>query len=235
MRKILFTCMICLFFIAACGDGTPQAAPSIVIQESTPETTPTATIVLERPTNTPVPTAYQWWPTSLPEATPRQVTVSRINDSVDPTQNLLLRQGERVPALVLTDIDGAQYQLDALQGKAVLINFWTVGCGSCFYEFPLLEEARQHYTDDELVILAVNVSDLAEETRGLASALGITYPMFVDPDGDIFQHYFGGAVVPTSYFVATDGTVIDNLVGPMDTHILNEYLVQMGLDPMPSN
>jgi len=98
----------------------------------------------------------------------------------------------------------------------VIINFWTIGCGSCFYEFPLLQQLHDEIGDDELLIMAVNVSPLADETRLIASSMGITYPMASDPNGEVFAAYFGGAVIPTTYFIAPDGTVFDAVVGPLD-------------------
>lgn len=233
--SILFMLLV-IITLAACSDGSPQQSPRVLVEDNTtPLASQSPIPSAPLPTNSPVPTAYQWWPTTFPDATPRQVTVSRVSDSVDPRQDLLLAQGEAIPAIVLTDIDGQIYQLGDLSGRGILINFWTVGCGSCFYEFPLLQQVRDTFNEDELLILAVNVSDLAEETRALAQGLGATYPMVVDPDADIFQGYFGGVVVPTTYFIHPDGTVLDAIEGPMDATILNSYLTQMGLDPIPTD
>jgi hypothetical protein len=65
--------------------------------------------------------------------------------------------------------------------------------------------------------------------KDLAIGLGATYPMIVDPQGEIFTTFFGGAVVPTTYFIAPDGTVGNTIVGPMDLHILREQLRDLGV------
>ncbi|PJF44856.1 MAG: hypothetical protein CUN55_01905 [Phototrophicales bacterium] len=213
--------------IVACNENTPKSSPRVQL------TLPPIATSTPRPTQipataSPLPTTVSWWPTAIPEATQRAVSVSRINDTVDPTQNLLLKEGEPVPPIVLTDIDGNRYQLDQLQGKVVIINFWTVGCGSCFFEFPLLQAVYEKFGDD-ILILAVNVSDLAEETRTLATNLGVSYPMFVDPEGAIFIRYFGGAVVPTTYIIRPDGTVYNAYVGPIDRTLLDAILTELGI------
>ncbi len=53
--------------------------------------------------------------------------------------------------------------------------------------------------------------------------------MIVDPQGEIFTTFVGGDVVPTTYFIAPDGTVGNAVVGPMDLHILREELREMGV------
>lgn len=225
-RVVVGLLVLLSVLIAACGNDDPQQAPQVQVTPA-PIVTSTPQPTQPRATNSPVPTPIPFWTL---EATPRQVTVSRVNDSVDPTQNLLIQPGNPAPAIVLTDIDGNQYQLDQLRGRAVVINFWTVGCGSCFYEFPLLQEARDTLADEDVLILAVNVADLAEQTRVIADSLGATYPMVVDPNGEIFINFFGGAVVPTTYFISTDGTVQETVVGPMDRTLLNQTLIRAGVE-----
>ena len=227
-RAIIILVGIVALMLAACGDDEPQQALQVQVSPI-PISTSTPRPTEPRPTNSPVPSPIPFWTIEALEATPRQVTVSRVSDSIDPTQNLLITAGNPVPPIVLTDIDGNTYQLDQLQGRAVVINFWTVGCGSCFYEFPLLQATRDTLSEDDVLILAVNVSDLAEQTRVIADSLGATYPMVVDPNGEIFINFFGGAVVPTTYFVGRDGTVQETIIGPMDQTLLNETLAKAGV------
>lgn len=228
MRGMVLAIILLLSAVLiACGDGEPETSPRVQltlppIASSTPRPT------IQPATFTPLPTAIQWWPTLPPETIERPVTVSRVSDSVDPTQNLLLQEGEAVPPIILTDIDGNLYQLDELAGKPVIINFWTVGCGSCFHEFPLLQ-AMYEQVGDDVIILAVNVSDLPQETQTLADSLGVTYPMIVDPDGGIFIEFFGGAVVPTTYVISADGTVFDTIVGPLDQNVLAGLIAEFDL------
>jgi thiol-disulfide isomerase/thioredoxin len=228
--RFLILLTILTLGIVACGEAAPQQSPRVQITTA-PVVTSTPRPAQPAATNSPVPSPLPTWTLEAwQEATPRQVSVSRVSDSVDPTQNLLIQPGQPAPPVVLTDIDGNTYQLDTLQGRAVIINFWTVGCGSCFYEFPLLQEVRDELSTDDVLILAVNVSDLAEETRILAANLGATYPMVVDPGAEIFVNFFGGAVVPTTYFIAPDGTVQETLVGPMDRGVLRSMLAQSGIE-----
>ncbi|MBI5927902.1 MAG: TlpA family protein disulfide reductase [Chloroflexi bacterium] len=178
-------------------------------------------------TNTASPTPRQF-ATLIP--TPRKVTVTRLNDSVDPLHPLEVQVGEPIPPISLTDIDGNEYALNNLAGKVVVVNFWTVGCGSCFFEFPILQNAYAQYTGGDLLILAVNVSELVEETRQLGESLQITFPLVVDPQGAVFSHYFGGAVVPTTVVIGRDSRVAEVIIGPLDTSLLTSILAKAGLE-----
>lgn len=222
--------ILAALLMVACGAEGENSTPQVQVIEVTATTLPMDTPAPVQPaTSTPFPTSIPLIDLPTLPPTPRQVSVSRVNDSVDPTQNILIEAGQPAPPITLTDIDGQQYQLDQLQGRAVIINFWTLGCGSCFFEFPLLQQVRDSLPEDDVLILAVNAAELPEETRNLAINLGATYPMIVDPQGEIFTTFFGGAVVPTTYFIAPDGTVGNAIVGPMDLHILREELREMGV------
>lgn len=238
IQKLLPCCTLIALLIAACGNDENGSDDRDDIHEVSVKvnvvgqiSTPTAVDLSEpKPTHTPSPTPIQWM-TLVP--TPRKVTVTRINDTVDPIRPLLVTIGDAAPAITLTDIDGNTYLLNELAGKAVIINFWTVGCGSCFFEFPIFQHAYAQYSQaastDELLILSVNVSDLVEETRQLGESLGVTFPLIVDPQGEVFMTHFGGAVVPTTIFIGPDGNVAERIIGPLDFALLTSILDKMGL------
>ncbi len=208
-------------FLVACGQANSESVTPeirVVGELSTPTLSPVP------PTPTPTPTPL---PSQTPEPTPRRVSVTRIHD-LDSSQ--LLQEGQPVPPIILTDINGRDYVLDELDGQVIIINFWTVGCGSCFYEFPFLQEAYERAPSDSLMIFGINVSELADETRILAETLGIEFPMMVDPRGEVFATHFGGAVVPTTYFIDANGVVFDVVVGPMDRYNLHAKLAELGID-----
>jgi peroxiredoxin len=240
IQKLLPCCTLIALLIAACGsdengsdDRSDIHEVSVKVNVVGQISTPTAVDSSEpEPTHTPSPTPIQW-ATLVP--TPRKVTVTRINDTVDPIRPLQVTIGDAAPPITLIDIDGNTYVLNELLSKTVIVNFWTVGCGSCFFEFPIFQHAYAQYSQsltdstDELLILSVNVSDLVEETRQLGESLGVTFPLIVDPQGEVFMTHFGGAVVPTTIFIGSDGKVAERIIGPLDFALLTSILDKMGL------
>lgn len=235
LKKLVPIGCILFFLITACDAKSDDIANREDIREAAVQvnivgeiSTATAT-ALPSPaaTNTPSPTP-RFLATLAP--TPRKVTVTRLNDAVDPLRPLEIQIGQPIPPITLTDIDGNNYLLNELMGKVVVVNFWTVGCGSCFFEFPVFQSVYAQYPHDDLLILAVNVSELVEETRQLGESLEITFPLVVDPQGEVFSHYFGGAVVPTTVVIGRDGLVAEVIIGPVDGPLLTSILAEAGLD-----
>lgn len=222
--KWLSMALLASMMLVACGKNTDEATPRVRVIGELSSPTPTSATL--HATNTPPPTAF---PSETPKPTAVSVRVARINDNIDVNNLQMLVKGAPAPAITLTDIDGQTYQLDELDGKVVIINFWTLGCGSCFYEFPFLQRAYETIPSDQLLILGVNVSDLAEQTRVLAQVLNIEFPMAVDPQAAIFAAHFGGGVVPTTFFIDQNGLVSDVVVGPMDMYNLSTRLTRLGL------
>jgi len=54
---------------------------------------------------------------------------------------------------------------DLLQKKAVILVFWSLFCGPCQEELPLIDAVGKKYADKDLVVLAVNLDG---EARGKA-------------------------------------------------------------------
>lgn len=226
---------ILLFLMTACDNKSDDTANRDDIREAAVQVNivgqiSTATSTALPPpaaTNTPSPTP-RLLATLAP--TPRKVTVTRLNNTVDPMRPLEIQIGQPIPPITLTDIDGNDYLLSDLVGKVVVVNFWTVGCGSCFFEFPVFQSVYAQYAHDDLLILAVNVSELVEETRLLGESLDITFPLVVDPQGEVFSRYFGGAVVPTTVVIGRDSMVAEVIIGPVDGPLLTSILAGAGLD-----
>ncbi len=212
-----------LLGLAACGgEEAAPAAPEVRVIEEASSATPS---LQARITDTPTPTPL---PSRTPQPTPRQVTVSRISADIDPRQVTPIAPGAQLPALALTDIDGQTIDLSAL-GRPLVLNFWTVGCGSCFYEFPVLQDFYAHHGADNLAIIGVNVAEFPEVTRRFAQQMGATFPQVVDAQAEFFATYFNGAVVPTTIFVDAEGRISQVMTGPMDAYNIDLQLQALGL------
>ena len=64
------------------------------------------------------------------------------------------------PPVALTDREGKEWDLDALRGKVVLLNFWASWCGPCIEELPFLNElASDPAMAGRLVVPGVNFKE----------------------------------------------------------------------------
>ena len=56
--------------------------------------------------------------------------------------------GDPMPSFSLTTLEGAAFNIEAMKGKVVLVNFLATWCAPCLTEMPRLERLD---TSDELV------------------------------------------------------------------------------------
>lgn len=97
----------------------------------------------------------------------------------------------------LTDAD--------LQGKVVLIEFWTYSCINWRRQLPYVRAWAQKYKDHGLVVLGVHSPEFSfeknlENIRWAAKDMRVDYPIAVDNDHVIWRA-FGNEYWPALYFI----------------------------------
>lgn len=65
-----------------------------------------------------------------------------------------LRPGAQAPDFAAETTDGNFYSLSQLQGKIVVLTFWTTRCLICQTEIPKLNRLADHYRGRDVVFLA---------------------------------------------------------------------------------
>lgn len=125
--------------------------------------------------------------------------------------------GTTDPSLLQTPFamldDGATNRLTAYAGRPVLVNFFASWCAPCIAEMPDLEVVHQEYRD-RVVFLGIDTQEKAEDGRRIIAKTGITYPVGLDPDGELFTTS-GGLGMPTTVLIRPDGTVADRHSGAL--------------------
>jgi peroxiredoxin len=71
----------------------------------------------------------------------------------------VLRTGEVAPGFSGQALDGKMYDLDQLQGKVVVLTFWSTRCEICHSEIPNLNRVADRYRDKDVVFLAVTMDN----------------------------------------------------------------------------
>ena len=74
----------------------------------------------------------------------------------------VLRPGQPAPTFSGQGLDGKMYDLDRLQGKVVVLTFWTTRCEICHSEIPNLNRVAERYRDKDVVFLAVTMDNEAK-------------------------------------------------------------------------
>ena len=95
--------------------------------------------------------------------------------AVDPD---LLPVGSLAPTFESVDTDGKPFALaEALKEKPVLLVFWSIFCGTCRDELPILEQEKPKYADKvQFVTVNLDEAPRAKTVKGFAKQQGFTYP-----------------------------------------------------------
>jgi thiol-disulfide isomerase/thioredoxin len=117
-------------------------------------------------------------------------------------------------------------ELQALQGKAVYLNFWASWCGPCRLEMPEIERLSNHLPPNTAV-LTVSLDSQSEVARTFFASKGYTYPVIMDPEGIIGDRY-RAISFPTNLFISPSGRVTARVNGPLSYSSMLDFLTAAG-------
>jgi cytochrome c biogenesis protein CcmG/thiol:disulfide interchange protein DsbE len=123
-----------------------------------------------------------------------------------------IARGQPAPQIAGTTLDGALFDLAALRGHPVVINFWGPTCVPCRNEFPLFKAKLVQHAADGLVVVGILMADPPDQARTFIAEEGATWATVTDPTGAIKGAY-RVAVRPQSYFVDRAGILRSIQIG----------------------
>jgi len=98
--------------------------------------------------------------------------------------------GDRVENIHFNLIDGSEISIDELKGKVVVLQFTASWCSVCRKEMPFLEkEVWQKYKDEDFMLIGVDYDEPLEKVIAFKQKMNTTYPMALDPNGEIFLKF----------------------------------------------
>jgi peroxiredoxin len=110
-------------------------------------------------------------------------------------------------------VEGQAVSLADLAGRVVLLNFWATWCLECRPEMPEIERLHREFGTRGLTVMAINAREGSAAVRAYAKELGLTFPLVLDPNGDIGKLY-GVIGIPTTFLIGRDGRAVALAVGP---------------------
>ena len=90
-------------------------------------------------------------------------------------------------------------------------------------EHPVLQQAAR--TMGDVTFLGVVYEDEEAKVAGFLRQQGSTYPTLMD-DGGKMAIAYGVYGVPETYFISSDGTIVDKYVGPLDASALQTLVAK---------
>lgn len=121
--------------------------------------------------------------------------------------------GAAAPDFTLTDINGNRVSLSQFRGKVVLVNFWATWCPPCREEMPSMERLYRHYSEQGMVLLAINIEENGEQAVSqFLQGNDYTFPILLDTRAEV-QNAYQVFRFPETFVVDQNGVIIDHVVG----------------------
>jgi len=144
------------------------------------------------------------------------------------TDDSTLPAGDPPPEVSFELIDGGTTTFADFRGTPTIVNFFASWCAPCIRELPDIQAASETYAG-EVNVIGLSVSDRLEDTRALLVETGVTFPVGLDPNGSIHREIADLGVMPSTAFIAADGTLLSVQAGTisaadLDERIRNELL-----------
>jgi len=129
--------------------------------------------------------------------------------------------GMPAPNFQLKNLDGQSVSLSDLQGKPVLINFWTTWCSPCVYEMPYLQQVYEEWSDKGLMVLTINIGESSAQVEAFMQSHDLSLPVLLDTKQDAAQAY-NIQYIPSTFFIDKDGIIQEKRVGAFPNKIAIE-------------
>lgn len=103
----------------------------------------------------------------------------------------IVKVGDMAPDFTITLTDGKQVSLSSLRGKVVMLQFTASWCGVCRKEMPFIEKDiwLKNKSNPDFALIGIDRDEPLEKVLAFAKSTGVTYPLGLDPEADIFAKY----------------------------------------------
>lgn len=142
-------------------------------------------------------------------------------------QILIPRVGDPALDFSLENLGGKTSSMQDYYGQVVLLNFWNTRCRYCLQEMDLLENT--HTSNERVTVVTVDVGEQKELLNRFMAEKGFTFPVLLDPNGELFRGY-GLNAFPSTIIINEQGIISSSWIGLMDEATLQQ-LLETAFDP----
>ncbi|NLU39550.1 MAG: TlpA family protein disulfide reductase [Bacteroidales bacterium] len=103
----------------------------------------------------------------------------------------IVKLGQTVPDFDIVLPDGTKTNMQALRGKVVMLQFTASWCSVCRKEMPHIESEiwQKHKSNKNFALYGIDLKEDKEKVFDFQKQIGITYPLALDLDGNIFYTF----------------------------------------------
>lgn len=126
-------------------------------------------------------------------------------------------------------VEGVRNDTESLESiiesnEVTVINFFASWCDPCRRETPELNEFHAANQEKPVGIVGINVDDRADNRDAFLEEFEVAYPVFkfADESGSIEEYNIH--LMPTTFFVDSEGEIIRAYVGEVEQNLINNYI-----------
>jgi thiol-disulfide isomerase/thioredoxin len=127
-------------------------------------------------------------------------------------ENPELATHKMAPPVVVTTLDGSKFNLDAMGGRVVLIDFWATWCGPCNAELPHMQKIAKEFAGQPLVIISVSWDADEAKWKDFIGKHEMTWVQYRDADHKLSEQ-FGINSIPHYFTIDSDGVLTAEMMG----------------------
>ena len=116
------------------------------------------------------------------------------------------------PAFEVTALDGSKFNLDAMGGRVVLIDFWATWCGPCNGELPHMKKIAKEFAGQPLVIISVSWDSDEAKWKQFIAKNEMTWVQYRDADHKL-SNLFEINAIPHYFTIDADGVLTAEMLG----------------------
>src|SRR5947209_18268371 len=115
----------------------------------------------------------------------------------------------------LKTIDGKDFKISELKGKAMVIDLWATWCGPCRSEVPELVRMQNEYGPRGFEVVGLDISpdrDTAQDVNDFVKEFKVNYKVAFAKE-EIALSMMQGGNIPQSLVVSRDGKIVKHFIG----------------------
>ena len=133
--------------------------------------------------------------------------IARRTETLKPESS---EEKEKAPDFEVVTLDGKKLRLSDLKGKAVVLNFWFIGCAPCRVEIPGLNNLTEEFKEKDVVFIAFAL----DKEKNLKSFLQETpFKYQIVPNAGKIADQFRVRAYPTHIIINKEGRIEFRLMG----------------------